>query len=1613
MDFGTLTSFETGSVELLEFSWPPAAEDQAPQVCLAYVIMKRPSGFLLCVPDGFLSQTELEQGQQAGEEGPVPALIVDLAAHLADQLSPADMSADDLVCFRPASPSVFPLASEVLRQAKEWLQTDGTLPADRSGYHTAVPPNRAKTAKPKRPTMAQLATQQAKVMEVVAAVVDRLDSIVAQGGKAPSPEPVPSPQPALPHPVLGQPLAQAVLPPFQSVPKNLAATLGPPPHTRQMPPAAPEQVDLEEKGQQGLQTGELQGAGQDASLASAVLAQSQALVALVTQLSGSADPLLEVSFLRYLERHGGYSAQPLLGLVAWQVAQALDLMAIGATDGAKDCLSLLLLMLDQTAHDRGNSSLGWLLTLQADPPSNLFAAQTPVPGSNLQSFSPLAEQRWITTALAYAKELETIASRITESQPKQGPPKPPAKPPAPLLVSTSVEEAPLSKKQLRAAQWAARKAPEVPARPSPDGCGPDNDRADVFPLQGQVFSEAGNTQLSRSARATFRDDVARCTSLSPIQAQVYARLSEVVVFLHDQGFEASGYPASAVPPAGFVPHATGGPEALNPYRNILADQVVLHGRGSWNLAAHLGPDLYLPYVEPDCFRFPGTGGPCATFQGESKAELFKMVLLWDARGLLGLTAGPLPDRLLTRVFGAYKAPGKQRQIGDRRGQNSWESRLVGPSKWLPTGPLLCRIHVPLGCCLVGSVTDRRDFYTQASISPQRASTNIVGPALPLEWFAGTAAEARFRQRPKDHCTDPALYADQIDFRRPSLLASGRRLVHPTFHALFQGDAGGVEFATAGHQGLLESSGCLLGPGRLQASHPVSATGPWQGLIIDDFFALAVQPGSFRSGSPSPSSALVDLAKAGYARESVLGSDDKDVRDQRHFKVAGAEIDASEPTVAAGMTLCGYPVVKRMALAAASVRAAQCPALSEELVSTEAASSSPGSDLKPLSRATASELQLLAVLAPVAVSNLAAEPSPQVFASDASMEKGAVCSTKVAPEVALQMWLASDFKGAAVRFDFLDVGEPSPLRGEAKVVPLLPRFVPRGFGPVAKANRVASTCFTVLLAAARFREEVVEAKRVGSPEVADGRVLSCGLPPVRPNAAPAEAPRTPGFESILVNDLLQVARKATALGGDRKVVLLLDSAVGRGAIAKGRSSSRLLRPALLKMSATLVAGGIYLGMSHAPTRLNVADDPSRDVPLRPPAGQCLCEVLLGADLVLASGCVGHSAQTAGWLRLSLLLSLRHDKDKQRQRQRAATPLPEGRPVLQRTAQNRNSLLASFEAWLQKAGHAAKAYYEWPAEEVARALARYGRELFDAGLPYWHLSETINAVSSKRPAIRRQLQGAWDVAFAWMALEPHTHHVAMPAVVLLAVLAVSLLWGWKQEAGLFGLAWGALLRIGEATGALREALVLPRDVLYTQAFALLKIEEPKTRFKVARHQAAKLEAADLVALVDMAFGKLPKGSKLWPYSAQTLRRRLDAILEALWIPTSRTSRRPLDLGSFRPGGATYLLQSTEDSELVRRRGRWVSQKVMEVYLQEVAASTFYPSLADATERRVMDAAVAFPSLLQQAIRWTQGNIPAGSWYYLWSLQSVAARTGDRWAHGRNGSAYAPGSVAKTLR
>ena len=128
------------------------------------------------------------------------------------------------------------------------------------------------------------------------------------------------------------------------------------------------------------------------------------------------------------------------------------------------------------------------------------------------------------------------------------------------------------------------------------------------------------------------------------------------------------------------------------------------------------------------------------------------------------------------------------------------------------------------------------------------------------------------------------------------------------------------------------------------------------------------------------------------------------------------------------------------------------------------------------------------------------------------------------------------------------------------------------------------------------------------------------------------------------------------------------------------------------------------------------------------------------------------------------------------------------------------------------------------------------------------------------------------------------------------------------------------------------MLPSDVAFTIRYCLVTILEPKTRFRSARHQYAKIGAADMVALAEIAFARIPAGHGLWPFSGQTLRSRFQALMKALDLPSGVFNMKALDLGSLRAGGATWLMQVAESGDLVRRRGRWVSEKIMSIYPQE---------------------------------------------------------------------------------
>jgi hypothetical protein len=136
-----------------------------------------------------------------------------------------------------------------------------------------------------------------------------------------------------------------------------------------------------------------------------------------------------------------------------------------------------------------------------------------------------------------------------------------------------------------------------------------------------------------------------------------------------------------------------------------------------------------------------------------------------------------------------------------------------------------------------------------------------------------------------------------------------------------------------------------------------------------------------------------------------------------------------------------------------------------------------------------------------------------------------------------------------------------------------------------------------------------------------------------------------------------------------------------------------------------------------------------------------------------------------------------------------------------------------------------------------------------------------------------------------------------------------------------------------------------------------------------------------LLSAVFRNLLPAEPLWPFSSATLRRRFTCLLAALGMTVGEDGQMPYSLGSLRPGGATYWLAETEDAEFVRRKGRWLSTRVLEIYLQEAAVATYDKKLSSVTKSRIADLCKNFQSILEKAVFLKTNKNPETVWAHLW--------------------------------
>lgn len=96
-------------------------------------------------------------------------------------------------------------------------------------------------------------------------------------------------------------------------------------------------------------------------------------------------------------------------------------------------------------------------------------------------------------------------------------------------------------------------------------------------------------------------------------------------------------------------------------------------------------------------------------------------------------------------------------------------------------------------------------------------------------------------------------------------------------------------------------------------------------------------------------------------------------------------------------------------------------------------------------------------------------------------------------------------------------------------------------------------------------------------------------------------RGPGHITLLESRVVTNWVRGLLLQGvfDTRVVGIADSRTSLGSALKGRPASRAIRRTLQLTNPLILAGGLQVSMLFGPTRLNVADDPTRHLEVREP------------------------------------------------------------------------------------------------------------------------------------------------------------------------------------------------------------------------------------------------------------------------------------------------------------------------------------------------------------------------------------------------------------------------------
>lgn len=299
----------------------------------------------------------------------------------------------------------------------------------------------------------------------------------------------------------------------------------------------------------------------------------------------------------------------------------------------------------------------------------------------------------------------------------------------------------------------------------------------------------------------------------------------------------------------------------------------------------------------------------------------------------------------------------------------------------------------------------------------------------------------------------------------------------------------------------------------------------------------------------------------------------------------------------------------------------------------------------------------------------------------------------------------------------------------------------------------------------------------------------------------------------------------------------------------------------------------------------------------------------------------------------------------------------------TNKRRLECFQTFTHWINRELGVEVSEASFPPRLMSEALIGFGKHLFYEGYPKYQFAETINSVIDRFPHYRGLISAAWNTLRKWEEAEPGERAMVMPSSLFQAAVSLALLWEWPRFAGAMLLGFHGLLRPAEILPLRRQDLILPRDVMSSEAICYVKILHSKTsRFMLRQH--SRISDAASVAFLDAIFGALANHEALFGCSQSMFRSRWNRLFQALGIPTAEKDQG-ITPKSLRGSGASWLYHTTEDINRILWRGRWQARRTLEHYLQDVMGQVLLSNLCQDRRDTIALLSDASSFLLAEAV------------------------------------------------